>query len=407
MRFSLSDGLAPIKSFLLPALRIYHGAVWGLFRLFFTIAFNPRKVERPSSVRSVLHISVLSHKPFMLSRKMRERGIKSEYMAVSAESGWLKLGERGYDYNVKVGPLYAIYGPFLIMRYLWKILREYDVIHYHFGSVLTREGRELPFLKEMGKLIVFHYRGCDLRQKSVNMRLNPDLNCCKECDYPDGACENEIQRKRLDLARKYGDLFFVTTPDLLDFMPEAEHIPFIAPVGVDMDAITPVERDRSLFRVVTSSNHDGVDGTAHVRDAVERLKAEGHRIELVEVRKAPYEKALAVYKSADVYAGKLLMGCYNNANIECMMMGVPCMSYVRREYMEGLFAGAPIIVSRPDNIYDRLREYIGKRGELAAIGARGKEYVKRMHNPDKIVDMIIARYNNALSKRDAKTATPA
>jgi glycosyltransferase involved in cell wall biosynthesis len=379
---------------------LYSRIVWGFFSPFLE-AYCFTHAKRPKKVRSVLHVSVLSHKPYMLSRLMREKGVGSEYLAVAAETGWLKFGSRGYDYNLSNRILTRLFRPFVVIGLLWFVLRKYDVIHYHFGSILTTNGIELYFLKKMGKLLVFHYRGCDLRQKSLNNQMNPDLNCCQECDYPAGSCDQDDQKRRLSLAKKYGDLFFVTTPDLRDFLPEAEHLPFVAPSGIDVTRIVPAEKTPGVFRVVTSSNHDGVDGTEYVRKAIKRLQDEGRKIELVEIHKTPYEKTLAIYKSGDIYAGKLRMGYYNNANIECLMMGVPCVSYIREAYLPDI-QDCPIIIARPENVYEKICECLEMpEAKLKEIGQKGIEFIRRRHNQDAIIEHILGRYEEALARRPA------
>jgi len=223
------------------------------------------------------------------------------------------------------------------------------------------------------------------------MAKNPVLNVCMECDYPRGSCDNEAQHSLIALAKTYGDHFFVTTPDLLDFFPTAEHLPFIHPVEVNFDEIPPLPRPDGVFRIVTSSNHEALDGVAHIRGAVDRLRSEGHAVELIEIFQQPYREAIAAYKSADLYVGKLLMGYYNNANIETMMLGVPNMCHIREEFRP-MMADAPIIVTQPSTVYDNLKEWLGKQGELKSLGARGPDFVHRHHDPDVLVDRIIDRY---------------
>ncbi len=377
----------------------YENCVWSLFGMFFHIhmIFPRARPGASRTVKSVLHVSVLSHKPFMLSRIMRNKGLKSSYLAVHAEAGWLKVGSKGYDYNIPWNIRGIIFRPFITVYYFWHIMRHYDVIHYHFASFLTNDGRELPYLKKMDKIIAVHFRGCDLRQKSINNKLNPVLNCCQECDYPEGSCETEIQYTRIEKARKFADLLFVTTPDLLDFLPEAEHIPFTAPYGIDLDDVPPAPKDEHIFRVVTSSNHDGVDGTEYVENAVDRLKREGRAVELVKVHNTPYEKALSLYKSADVYAGKLRMGYYNNANIECMLMGIPCMSYIREEFLKNIL-DCPIIITRPETVYDRLKEYMDKPEALKLHSEEGRKFALKYHDPQSVVDKLVTKYNCALNE---------
>ena len=362
------------------------------FRIYWTLG----KLRRPTKVRSVLQISIMSHKPYMVSRALREFGLKSDCLMlnVGADKGILNLG---WDYAMAAN-LSPAKRWWIEHYYLWTVLARYDVIHSHFKIFLSDTGWELEYLKRLGKILVFTFRGCDVRHRSLNMRLQPELNCCQECDYPIGSCDTPYQFQQIAIAQKYGDLFFVTTPDLVDFVRGSEHVPFVHPVGVDFGDIVAAPKEPGMFRVVTSSNHHGIDGTRFIRDAVARLQKEGRRVELVEVSNMPYREALAVYKSADVYAGKLRMGYYNNANIESMMLGVPNMSYIRDEF-QSIVPDSPIIVSRPDTIYDRLREYLDKPDELKAIGARGPAFVRKHHAPSVVLAHTVTRYNQALEKK--------
>lgn len=384
-----------LKSYLRPIAGFYEKLVFLLFSPFF--AFAGHFAAKPVKVGSVLHVSYMSHKPWMLARVMNDIGITAAYLVIGGEGNWLKMGDRGYDFNFSRWQRFWLIRPWAVICYVWFVMRRYDVIHYHFISLLTPLGGELRYLRAMGKLIVFHFRGCDIRSKSANNRINPELNCCQECDYPEGSCDTPEQARRIALARKYGDIFFVTTPDLLDFFPEAEHIPFIAPIGVDLAKIQPVERDRSVFRVVTSSNHDGVDGVDSVRQAVDLLKKEGRLIELVEVRKTPYEETLSIYKSADLYAGKLRMGFYNNAIIECMAMGVPCACYIRGN-LACIYPDLPVAVSTPHTIYDKMKGLLDRRDELAALAAKGPFFVEKRHNPRDVAALMLKRYEAALAR---------
>jgi hypothetical protein len=365
-----------------------------------TIAFAIYRIlgafRRDSKVRSVLQLSILSHKPYMVSRALREEALKSDcfMLNVGASKGILDLG---WDYCLRAD-LPAWRRRMLEHYYMWTVLARYDVIHSHFKTFLSPTGWELKYLSRLGKVLVFQFRGCDVRHRSRNMRLQPVLNCCQECEYPVGSCDTVYQFTQVGIAQKYGDLFFVTTPDLIDFVKGGEHIPFIHPVGVDFEAIVASPRDPDVFRVVTSSNHDGIDGTRFIRAAVAQLQQAGRRIELIEVNNMPYADALAVYKSADVYVGKLRMGYYNNANIETMMLGVPNMAYIRDDF-RSLVPDCPIIVTRPETVHQRLSEYIDRRDELKAIGARGPAFVQAHHAPHAILQRVIARYNEALQAK--------
>ncbi len=345
---------------------------------------------RRTEVRSVLHVSILSSKQFMLSRLLRSHKKKANYFALNTGIDNRLL--IGFDYSIPY-KITFFKRKLLEVYYLWAVLARHDVIHFHFNSLLSLDdGWEIPYLKKMNKVLVFHFRGCDLRQKSINLRKNPDVSCCKECDYPEGSCDTDYHRMRLSKARQAGDLFFVTTPDLQDFFAEAEHIPFITPYGIDFENVVPAPKNNGVFRIVSSSNHPGVDGLPHLRKAISRLQDEGFNIEYIEVVKKPLSEALSLYKSADLYAGKLMMGYYNNANIETMLMGVPNMAYIREEFLDSI-PDCPIIVARPDNVYEKLKEWVSKPDELKMLGAKGPAFIEKYHDSDKIIEHMIMRYN--------------
>ena len=383
---------------------LYSSTCHALFKALCTVflyACNLVDVCRRNrnEVRSVLHISIISNKQFMLSRLLRSHGIKSSFLALNTDiSDRLAIG---YDYSIP----YHI-SPFkrraLEFLFLWMVLVRYDVIHFHFNVLLSLDnGWEMEYLRKMRKILVFHFRGCDLRQKSINLRKNPKLSCCMECDYPVGSCDTDYQRNRIFTAMKLGDLFFVTTPDLKDFFPAAEHMPFIAPYGIDLGKVPVAGKDPHVFRIVTSSNHPSLDGVSYIRSAVQRLRSEGFRVELIEVVKKPYLEALSLYKSADLYAGKLMMGYYNNANIETMQMGIPNMSYIRQEFRAAI-PDCPIINTTPGTIYENLKHWIQRPDELRRIGLEGPAFVRKYHDPDKVIRMMIDRYNAELKRKRAE-----
>lgn len=356
--------------------------------------YRLKRSRHGEHVQSVLHVSIVSHKQYMLSRAMRARGVHAEFLALNTTGNdrlWV-----GHDHAIPMGT-----GPIrrtlLGLYYLWAVFPRFDVIHYHFNAFLfPDDGFELPYLKKMGKLVVFHFRGCDLRCRSINEDKNPFINCCKECDYPAGSCDTDYQRARIATTRRFGDLFLVTTPDLKDFFPEAHHVPFILPTSVPLEDIAPAPKPEGVFRIVTSSNHPGIDGVAHIRAAVEFLRENGHRdIDLIEVVRQPFRDTLAYYRSADLYVGKLLMGYYNNANIETMALGVPNVCYIRPEFVGDLDDDLPIMIATPATLAETLADLLRDRDALKERGLRSMAFVERYHSPEVVLDRLFSLYQAA------------
>ena len=360
------------------------------------------RLRRRTRVRSVLQLSIISHKQFMVSRALRRHGIKADYFAlnVGAATGILNIG---YDYSLPAG-VPPRKRRLLEVFYLWTVLARYDVIHSHFKSLLSADGWEFAYLKRLGKVVVFHYRGCDIRHRSLNIQLQPVLNCCQECDYPIGSCDTDYQRAQVAITRQYGDLFFVTTPDLARILG-----------GIRAHSVHPPGRRRLLLDCAGGARRQRLprrhelDAPRHRRHPLHprRGRAAGPRRPRHRAGRGQRDalpRCAVDFKSADVYVGKLRMGYYNNANIETMLLGVPNMSYIRDDF-RSIAPDCPIIVTRPETVYDRLHYYLQHRDELRQIGARGPAFVRKHHDPDRIALQMIERYNRVFAARRSPQAS--
>ncbi len=157
---------------------LYSSVCHALFRSVCTLCLGVCKLihvlrNRKIQIDSVLHVSIISNKQFMLSRLLRRHGIKSSFLALNTDiSDRLAIG---YDYCL---PFHI--SPFkrrvLEFTLLWAVLSRYDVIHFHFNVLLSLDnGWEMEYLRKMKKILVFHFRGCDLRQKKRQLEQESAL----------------------------------------------------------------------------------------------------------------------------------------------------------------------------------------------------------------------------------------
>ncbi len=342
--------------------------------------------------KGVLHIATVTHQPYLITRHLRAQGFDADFLAIG--EGWLSYNEEGWDFHLR---RIALPGPF---RYIyefwwaWKLYPKYQLVHSHFLQLIG-SGWELKFLKMMGKKIVFHFRGDDIRRKEINLQRNPELNCCQECNYPDDYCHDPQRDLLVDLARRYGDLRLVTTPDLNDFSPEAIHFPFIIPELPGQKPIDSGEKKISgkTINILHVTNHEGIDGTRYIVNAVSRLKEEGYPIDLIMPRKVPFQEMLKIESRADLSIGKLMMGYYANAQVESMYFGVPTMCYIREDFLKNI-PDCPIINVRPENLYPRLKHYLDHRDELLEMGKRGPEFARKHHSGDVLAKKLIEMYRS-------------
>ena len=358
----------------------------------FSYLYLRKPLVKEKGKKRILQISPLTTKPYIISRVLRNLGHESSFLAIGDVSKyWLRYGEKGYDINIDSSKCSNLRRPFYELFQFWKCVSRYDVFHYHFLASFFScfSFCELKYLKILGKRIVFHFRGCDIREKAAT-KGKYELSCCTECDYPLEACKNSFKEKNRNLAKRYGDLFLVTTPDLLQYIPEAHHVPFMRDI-LDYESIPPLPKQNGIIRIVHATNHDGIEGTRYVEQAITRLKSESYPVELIIVRKVPHETALQIFKSADICISKLMMGYYANFQIESMAMGKPTLCYIRED-LKAFAPDCPIISTTPKNVYENLKRLCDDGSLRESLGRKGVEFVRKEHDNSKIVTRLLRYY---------------
>ena len=82
------------------------------------------------------------------------------------------------------------------------------------------------------------------------------------------------------------------------------------------------------LRVLHAPNHREIKGSRHFIQAVEELKSEGVRIDLVIAEKLPNSELQELIRSVDVVADQLIMGWYAMFAIEAMALSKPVLCYI-------------------------------------------------------------------------------
>jgi len=337
---------------------------------------------------SVLHISYMVHIPYYTVRVLRKAGVKADYLAVGPiNKTWYKSD---FHYLPSRWPHKRAIQEVMMF---WRIVARYEIIHSHFMISMSHSGWEWGLLKRLGRKIVIHYRGCEIRNKDKRPALDPEHDICQACDYGE-YCTSDRIRKRRRLARKYGDAFLVTTPDLKEFFPEAVHLPFFSPVIERFPAPEKPRGDMKLTRILHVTNHPGIEGTEEIRSAVTRLQAKGYPIELTVLGKVAHEKVLEALLEADISIGKMKMGYYANFQIESMLLGVPAMTYVRPEFMADALKESGFIFCDLNSLEQTLQYYLDHPEKLKEKKRIAKESILKLHDNEKIAERLISIYRS-------------
>jgi hypothetical protein len=342
---------------------------------------------------SVLHISYMVHIPYDTTRLLRRFGMKADYLAI--ERGGPVWNEADYVYRRNPVPPLDVLGEFY---FFWKIVSRYEVIHSHFGIMLTLSGWEYPLLKKMGRKIVIHHRGCEVRDRQKNMTKNPEVNICEQCDYNGSVCTNPIMLKRVRLARQYGDVFLVTTPDMKDFVPDAVHFPFFLPQikFSDYAAVAKERNNGDEFKIVHVTGHPGIEGTEEIKKAIQNLMTKGYPINFVFLHLVHHDQVLREIATADLTIGKMKMGYYANAQIESLTLGVPAITYVRPEFMTSELADSGLIFSTLKDLEQTLEYYLTHPDELERKRQIARSSVMLLHGDDRLGGQMVKLYGELI-----------
>ena len=96
----------------------------------------------------VLHISTVTHQPYVMTRHLRALGLRADYLAKG--EGWLSYDEKGWDFRMArvrlPGPARYLYE----FWWAWRLYPKYEVVHSHFLQLIGSGFWELESAQEDG-----------------------------------------------------------------------------------------------------------------------------------------------------------------------------------------------------------------------------------------------------------------
>lgn len=337
---------------------------------------------------SVLHMSGMVHVAFHTVRLLREHGVNADYLAIGDSPWW---SDSDYTFRPTRIPVVSVLKE---MWWVWSVVSRYEIVHAHFMVGISRAGWEWPLLRRMGRHIVVHYRGCEIRDRERNQALHPLINICQECDYHPRLCERNEGRRAI--AAAHGSAFLVTTPDMRDFVPDAVHVPFFVTRPMPEPAAPAPGRP---LKIVHATNHPGIEGTRHIRDAIDSLKRRGFAITFVELHGVPHDRVIAELADADLTIGKMKMGYYANFQVESLTTGVPAITYVRAEFLTPELQSSGLIFATLDTLEATIERLIRHPEELAAKRQVSRASVARLHDTAALANQLKGVYAALVSGR--------
>lgn len=284
----------------------------------------------------------------------------------------------------------------------------FDVFHLHFGTSFLPRRLDVPLLRAMGKVIVFHYHGCEIRDRA-HMLATHRLATCTECDP---FCRPPQQLKLRADAAKWADLQFYSTLDLAESTPGAVNLP----LAIESERWIAAGRARPLPDLDRRDGVNGpvviahaptnrlIKGTPHVIAAVERLQRDFPHVELRMIERQRWDTMPEFLSGADILVDQLMMGWYGLLAIEGMAVGKPVVAYIRDDFRD-VRPELPVVSAEPATVYEVLRDLVRDPARRAALGARGPEFVARVHDTRAVAELLLGAYHRALAARHGRQAS--
>ena len=275
---------------------------------------------------------------------------------------------------------------------------KFDVFHFYFGSTLLGGLglQDINLLKKLGKQVFLYFCGCDIRD-SNKVISTQKISACAEC-WP-----QECHPKRKEMERYLGivDGVFVSTPDLLEFVPNA----ILLPQPVDLSILHQVSMTKErmcdvpiqktgVTRLVHAPSNRTIKGTRHLISSVEELKVRGIAVELVLVENKSHSEALQIFSAADIAVDQLLIGSYGQFAVEMMALGIPVVCNIREDLRSFYPSNLPMVSADPQNLTFILDELIKNRDSWSELGKIGQRYASDVHDPLMIATTAASFYRH-------------
>lgn len=212
---------------------------------------------------------------------------------------------------------------------------------------------DLDILTAAGIRIIATFHGCDVRRRNSGP-------ICERCTW--AACETEekTRRARIDRIRAVAEVMFVTTPDLLAFVPDALLLPQAVPDPMLDDGefvarrIIDIRGDREErlrgraaageLRIGHFPSNPERKGTPAILDALRQC---GFTID--HATDLPHAELLLRLAGVDVLVEQLYAGWYGVTAVEAMAMGIPVITCITRDALAlGSAQMKPLIKSAID-----------------------------------------------------------
>lgn len=244
---------------------------------------------------------------------------------------------------------------------------------------------EVATLRASGLLVATLAHGTDIRVPSLHAERHAftpftgDL-IAEQPLLEERAVRNLARLRRLDAQH------FVTTPDLLEFLPEAAWCPVVIDVPRWRQHHGVLENGRPV--VMHAPSKSAVKGS----DIVDPLLARASHLDYRRISGVPAGEMPAHYRGADIVLDQFRLGSYGVAACEAMAAGRVVIGNVtpaiRALVRETIQLELPIVQSEGHDVIEVVDAVVADPERAREIASRGPEFVQALHSGHHSVEVL-------------------
>ncbi|MDD5022723.1 MAG: hypothetical protein PHU63_00985 [Candidatus ainarchaeum sp.] len=300
-------------------------------------------MNRNSKKIKIIHFNNIANVSTVLKKEMEKYGIDIYIIGFENKFNFYSdILIRNYE---KSNILLKIYKRIKVLPKIISI--DSHILHFNYNSIIWSY-LDLILWKLLGKKIIIHRHGSDIRNKQESI-----------------------------LVKLLADKILVSTPDLLRYTPTAEWIPN----PIDVYKLNPIFKTKNKkVTIVHAPTKQNIKGTDFIVKCMNNLKKK-YDFEFLLIENMDHEKALEIYKKADIIIDQIKLGAYGVFSIEGMALGKPVVCYILKDLYN---KNCPIVNVNKENFEKKVEELIKNKKLREEIGKKSRDYVEKVHDNRKV-----------------------
>lgn len=235
---------------------------------------------------------------------------------------------------------------------------------------------DLPALADHGIAVAVVLHGSEARDPALHRSLYP-TSPFDDLDDPYIRGLRATVERTHELLQRFPGPVFVSTPDLLDFVPGATWLPLV--IDVDAFASTEPAFQREAPVVLHAPSNPRLKGTAAVEPVLERLHAEG-RVVYRRLEGIPHAKMPEAIRAADVVVDQVVLGNPGVLLAETLAAGRVAVAHVAPQVRARMDPGLPVVEATAETFDAVMAEILANRDRFARVAAAGPAVARRNHD---------------------------